>query len=171
MIVRTPAAATALLDPVRQRLLRNLEFPISASGLARRLRMPRQKVNYHLRELERAGLVRLVRERKVGNCTERLVEGVATEFVLGPELLGKLGPEPRTAPDSTRLYSARFRDEARKLAFFVDLHNEVIRLLEQHGAGDGGGDGEGEGTDFRIRVTSHPESSARRLPDPKVPSA
>jgi biotin operon repressor len=37
--------------------------PDSGSGVARRIGMPRQQVNYHLRELEKPGLVKFVEER------------------------------------------------------------------------------------------------------------
>ena len=43
------------LSPVRRRILEHLAEPDSAAGLAARLRLPRQKVNYHLRVLEKAG--------------------------------------------------------------------------------------------------------------------
>ena len=39
--------------------------------LAAAIGLPRQKVNYHLRALERHGLVELVQERRKGNVTER----------------------------------------------------------------------------------------------------
>jgi DNA-binding transcriptional ArsR family regulator len=61
-----------LLDPERRRLLEALrEEPDSASGLARRLDDSRQRLNYHLRTLEEAGLVELREERRRGNCVER----------------------------------------------------------------------------------------------------
>jgi DNA-binding transcriptional ArsR family regulator len=90
-VIRHPAAAAALLDPVRQRLVAELAEPDSASGLARRLRLPRQRLNYHLRALERAGLVELVEERRKGNCVERVVRATARAFVISPEALGLLG--------------------------------------------------------------------------------
>jgi DNA-binding transcriptional ArsR family regulator len=96
--------AAALLDPVRQRLLAELREPDSASGLARRLRLPRQRLNYHLRLLESAGLVELVEERRKGNCLERVVRATARAFVISPEVLGPLGLTADTAPD--RLSSA-----------------------------------------------------------------
>ena len=77
--------------PVRQRLLAELAEPDSASGLARRLRLPRQRINYHLRALETAGLVELVEERRKGNCIERVVRATARAFVISPEALGPLG--------------------------------------------------------------------------------
>jgi DNA-binding transcriptional ArsR family regulator len=103
-VIRDSAAAAALLDPVRQELLTHLHEPDSATGLARRLRLPRQRINYHLRALERAGLVELVEERRKGNCLERVVRATARAFVISPEALGALGPTPEAAGD--RLSSA-----------------------------------------------------------------
>jgi DNA-binding transcriptional ArsR family regulator len=103
-VVRHPDAAAALLDPVRQRLLAHLKEPDSATGLARRLRLPRQRINYHLRALKSAGLVELVEERRKGNCLERVVRARATSFVISPEALGEIGSTPEAVSD--RLSSA-----------------------------------------------------------------
>jgi DNA-binding transcriptional ArsR family regulator len=103
-VIRAPESAAALLDPTRQKLLAHLKEPDSATGLARRLRLPRQRINYHLRVLENAGLVELVEERRKGNCLERVVRATARSFVISPEALGELGPGPETAAD--RLSSA-----------------------------------------------------------------
>jgi DNA-binding transcriptional ArsR family regulator len=98
-VIRAPAPAAALLDPTRQQLLTHLREPDSATGLARRLRLPRQRINYHLRVLESAGLVELVEERRRGNCLERVVRATARSFVISPEALGALGPTLETAAD------------------------------------------------------------------------
>lgn len=103
-VIRRPASAAALMDPTRQKLLAQLNEPDSAAGLARRLRLPRQKVNYHLRALEAAGVVELVEERRKGNCTERVVRATARAFMISPEALGALGPTAEAAGD--RLSSA-----------------------------------------------------------------
>jgi DNA-binding transcriptional ArsR family regulator len=103
-VIRSPKSAAALLDPTRQRLLGHLREPDSASGLARRLRLPRQRINYHLKVLEGAGLVELVEERRKGNCLERVVRATARAFIISPEALGALGPSAETAAD--RLSSA-----------------------------------------------------------------
>lgn len=103
-VIRQSEPAAAVLDPVRQQLLAHLAEPDSAAGLARRLRLPRQRINYHLRALEAAGLVELVEERRKGNCFERVVRATARSFVISPEALGVLGPGPDTAAD--RLSSA-----------------------------------------------------------------
>ncbi len=103
-VIREPQPAAAVLDPTRQQLLSHLTEPDSAAGLARRLRLPRQRINYHLRELERAGLVELIEERRKGNCMERLVRATARSFLISPEALGALGPSAEMAGD--RLSSA-----------------------------------------------------------------
>ena len=103
-VIRRPGPAAAALDPIRQRVLSHLREPDSATGLARRLRLPRQKVNYHLRTLEAAGLVELVEERRKGNCLERVVRATAHAFVISPEALGAVAPPADLTAD--RLSSA-----------------------------------------------------------------
>jgi DNA-binding transcriptional ArsR family regulator len=103
-VVRSAASAAALLDPTRQQLLAQLREPDSATGLARRLKLPRQRINYHLKVLEGAGLVELVEERRKGNCLERVVRAAARAFIISPEALGELGPSTELAAD--RLSSA-----------------------------------------------------------------
>ncbi len=83
--------AAALANPLRLKVLEALSEADSATGVARRLDEPRQKVNFHLRELERVGLVDFVEERKRGNCIERIVRAKATHFVVSPSALGPLG--------------------------------------------------------------------------------
>lgn len=89
-LVQSSAAAAAILSPSRLRILELLESPDSAAGLARRLSLPRQQVNYHLRELEREGFVELFEERRKGNCVERILRAKARSFLLSPAVLGNL---------------------------------------------------------------------------------
>jgi DNA-binding transcriptional ArsR family regulator len=98
-VIETPAAAEASLDPVRSRLLAELAEPGSASSLAAKIGLPRQQVNYHLRTLERHGLVELVAERRKGNMTERLLQATAASYVISPTALAALQPDPERAPD------------------------------------------------------------------------
>jgi len=86
-VIDDPAAAEASLDPIRARLLAELAEPASASTLAPRVGLTRQKANYHLRALERHGLVDLVEERRKGNCTERVLQATAASYVISPSAL------------------------------------------------------------------------------------
>jgi DNA-binding transcriptional ArsR family regulator len=98
-VIASSERAAALLDPLRRRLLLELREPDSAAGLARRLRLPRQKVNYHVRELEKQRLVELVGRRRRGNCTARILRATAQAYVIGPSALGGLGADPATVRD------------------------------------------------------------------------
>jgi DNA-binding transcriptional ArsR family regulator len=90
-VVEGARAARALLDPLRRQILARLAEPGSAARLARDLGLPRQRLNYHLKQLEKAGLVSLVEERRRGNCTERVVRASATSYLISPAALGALG--------------------------------------------------------------------------------
>jgi DNA-binding transcriptional ArsR family regulator len=98
-VIDDPAAAEASLAPSRARLLAELAEPASATMLAARLGLARQKVNYHLRALERHGLVELVAERRKGNVTERLLRATAAAYVISPAALAAVAPDPASAPD------------------------------------------------------------------------
>jgi DNA-binding transcriptional ArsR family regulator len=98
-VIEDPAAAEVSLDPVRSRLLAELVQPASASTLAARLGLARQKVNYHLHALERHGLVELTEERRKGNMTERVMRATAASYVISPTALAAFAPDPDRSPD------------------------------------------------------------------------
>jgi DNA-binding transcriptional ArsR family regulator len=79
-------AVQALAQPLRLRILEALREPQSAAAVARALGQPRQNVNYHLKELERAGLVSSAGERRVGNLVERLYQAQAGSFLVSPKV-------------------------------------------------------------------------------------
>jgi DNA-binding transcriptional ArsR family regulator len=89
----------ALLHPLRLRILDALREPDSASGLARRFRMPRQKMNYHVWELARAQFLERAGQRRRRNMIERRYRTTALGYVLSPELLGRMGLPREHAED------------------------------------------------------------------------
>jgi DNA-binding transcriptional ArsR family regulator len=105
-IVQSPEKAGVLLQPGRLRLLEELTEPDSAAGLARRLGVPRQKLNYHLRELEREGFLELIEERRKGNCMERVVRAVAREFLIAPRTRDDVTADRVTADRFSAAYLA-----------------------------------------------------------------
>jgi DNA-binding transcriptional ArsR family regulator len=120
-VIEDAAAAEASLDPVRARLLSALAEPGSATTLAARAGLSRQQANYHLRALERHGLVELVEERRKGNCTERVLRATAASFVISPAALADVAPDPGRSPDQL---SARWL-----LALAARLVREVGELI------------------------------------------
>jgi DNA-binding transcriptional ArsR family regulator len=98
-VIEDPAAAEVSLDPIRSRLLAELAVPGSATMLATKIGLPRQKVNYHLRTLEQHGLVHLVEERRKGNVTERMMQATAASYVISPTAMAAVAPDPARSPD------------------------------------------------------------------------
>jgi DNA-binding transcriptional ArsR family regulator len=104
-VIDNAAAAESSLDPIRTRLLAELASEAgSATTLARKVGLPRQKVNYHLRALERHGLIGLVEERRKGNVTERVLRATAAAYVISPAALAAVEPDPSRSPDRMSAY-------------------------------------------------------------------
>jgi DNA-binding transcriptional ArsR family regulator len=98
-VIDDPAAAVVALDPLRARLLAGLAEPASASALAERFALPRQKVSYHLRILEEHGLVAEVGQRRWGGLTERVLHATAAAYVVSPGALGEAAGDPDRIAD------------------------------------------------------------------------
>jgi DNA-binding transcriptional ArsR family regulator len=87
-LIDDPERVRAALTPLRRRLLQRLRRPASATELAAELSMGRQRVNYHLRALEGAGLLELVEARQRRGCIERILAARAQAFVVDPAVVG-----------------------------------------------------------------------------------
>lgn len=131
-VIEAPEAAIAALDPMRARLLAELATPQSAAMLAAKLGIPRQKLNYHLRQLEAHGLVALHEERAHGGLTERVLAATATAFFLDPGALRDRGPAhleaggPGPGGEAAERLSARYL-----IALAARVVREVGRLARR----------------------------------------
>ena len=105
-VVGRDRSATSLLDPMRRRILEALQEPSSASAIAGALGLSRQRVNYHVRALEKAGLVTEVGRRQRRGLEERIVRATATHYLISPDVLGSLGQSPTERADR---FSATFQ--------------------------------------------------------------
>jgi DNA-binding transcriptional ArsR family regulator len=149
-VIDDPAAAESSLDPIRARLLAELSEPGSASTIAVKTGLTRQKANYHLRALERHGLIELVEERRKGNCTERVLQATAASYVISPTALSAVAPDPSREPDQR---SARWL-----LAVAGRLVREVGDLIA--GAGAEGKPLATLGIDSEVRFASAADRAA-----------
>ena len=84
----------AALPTLRKQMPELLQQPGSATSIARELGLPRQKVNYHLRQLEEHGLVHFVGEKQRRGITEHIFLAAADRVLIDPELLGGDSAEP-----------------------------------------------------------------------------
>src|SRR5262245_18222626 len=98
-VIDDPSAAMVALDPVRARLLSELTEPGSASALAPRVGLTRQKVNYHLRTLEAHGLIREVEQRRWGGLTERRLVATAASYVVSRAAMCEAASDPERSAD------------------------------------------------------------------------
>ena len=98
-ILDDPDAAASLLSPMRRRILEALATPGSATTVGAELGLPRQKVNYHLRALEDAGLVEHVEDRQKGGMKERIVRATARHYLISPTVLDGLAGTPEAVAD------------------------------------------------------------------------
>ncbi len=123
----------AALDPVRARILSILAEPGSSTSVAAVIGLPRQRVNYHLRTLERHDLVRLVEERPKRGLTERVVRATARTYAVSPSTLGQNAADPaRTDRLSTRYLiavAARMVGEVADLARRADEAGKPLATL------------------------------------------
>lgn len=115
-------AAHLALAPIRRRILAALAEPASAAGLAEQLDMPRQKIGYHLRALEGAGLVRPAGERRKRGFVEKLFVA-AGAYVLDPALL-----QPPADPDAVEAQDRHAADHL--IAAASTLVRDVARMRE-----------------------------------------
>src|SRR2546429_712853 len=76
-VLDTTAQLAAITHPTRLRILDALRAADSAAGVARRLGEPRQRVNHHVRELAKAGLLLEAGERRKGNFVAQLYQSAA----------------------------------------------------------------------------------------------
>jgi DNA-binding transcriptional ArsR family regulator len=128
-LLHDPERVRAALSPLRRTLLERLRAPASATQLAASLGLPRQRVNYHLRALERAGLVELVETRRRRGCVERVVIAAADAFLVDPSLLGSTPTEQQDRFAATHLVTTAanvVRDVARQQ---TEADRQGARLL------------------------------------------
>ncbi len=185
--VDDPDRVRAALSPLRRELLRRLAEPASATELAAAMELPRQRVNYHLRVLEQAGLIELVEERRRRGCTERVMRAGADAFVVDPAVLGgrsRLAERDQfaaehlietaaaTVRDVSRMQSAAAEQDKRLLTFTLeadvvfaepaDVHrftDALARAIASTAEEFGADDG---GRAYRIVVGGHPAPASDR---------
>jgi DNA-binding transcriptional ArsR family regulator len=105
---------SAPFSPLRSAVLAELRTPSSATEVAARLGETRQRVNYHVRSLEKAGLAELVEERPRRGCTERVMRATCHAVVVEPQVVGEVpAAQDRFAADTVVAGGARLvRDVA-----------------------------------------------------------
>jgi DNA-binding transcriptional ArsR family regulator len=169
--------ADALFKPRRVEVLRRLAVPRTCTEIGRDLGDSPQKVYYHVKRLQSAGLVELVDERRVRGITEGIYRATANSYWVSPDLVGRIGPpressqyglgflldlteelqtdfaalaaQPGDPPTLGISGEVRLRGD-QGAAFVADLQAAFQGVLERYG-------GE-EGTAFRLALACYPKT-------------
>jgi len=114
--------ATSLLKPARIEILRRMDEPCTCPILADYFDESPQKIYYHVKALEKAGLVEKVDEKRVRGVVEGYYQARARSYWLAPHLVGKVG-EKRLSPDQKSLQVL--------LSLAEEVHDDIGKLANQ----------------------------------------
>lgn len=121
--VREPGRASVVLNPLRLEILDRSREPRSASDIAGELGLPRQRVNYHVKELAKAGFLTEAGRIRRRNFYEQRYRATAGGYLVSPEALGPVAADPGAVAD--RLSAAYL------LALSARLQREVGGAAER----------------------------------------
>lgn len=121
-IVTEPEQAAALLHPVRSEIVSLLRDPQSATELSKKMNDSAQRVNYHLKALEKVGLVVRAGTRNVRNLVEVLYVSAGRSFLLS-DSLGLSSETIKKLQDQTAL--------AHVLSLTEKIKRDAVSLMEQ----------------------------------------
>lgn len=128
-------AALLVQHPLRSQILKIARAPMSPSAIAAELGESRQKINYHVRQLQRAGFLRAAgRRRKRGLVEQRVVASV-----------GALAFERALWFDSG----------SQRSAFIEALRNAVAEVIARH-TGDASSQSDPDAGPYQLVVVCHP---------------
>jgi DNA-binding transcriptional ArsR family regulator len=173
--------AEALMKPKRVEVLRQFAEARTCTQVGAELGESPQAVYYHVKRLQKAGLLELVDERRVRGIVEGIYQAVAQSYWVAPEVVGRLGAErapsdhlglgyllslsesvqadlARLASTPAVLPSFGVSGEVRLApdqgaAFVADLQRAFQDVLERYSGG--------EGHAFRLALACYP----RELPE------
>jgi len=98
-VVNDVETAAKLLNPIRLQILENLQVPNSASGLSKIIELPRQRINYHLKELEKRGMIDFIEEKRKGNVNERFLRASSKYYLVNIDAVGNLPTDQKDLKD------------------------------------------------------------------------
>ncbi len=127
LMVESVDQAAVLLKPLRVAMLREMDQPRTCPQLAERFGETSQKMYYHVKTLERAGLVERSGERSVNGIAEGFYRARAQSYWLSPRLVRSLGGKQ----------SVRDQTSLRMLAGHAeDMLEDIARLADRSAEGD-----------------------------------
>jgi DNA-binding transcriptional ArsR family regulator len=166
--------AAALLKPQRIEMLKLMDHPRTCLELGKIFGETPQKINYHIKALQNAGLVEQVGERRVRGTVEGSYQARARSYWLASDLVGQIGGAAialdqaslrhllslteemrgdighlaqqvgREIPSLGLSLHVELDDESRRADFMADVQKMAQILAHKYGA-TAGDDGDGGG--------------------------
>jgi Helix-turn-helix domain len=184
--------AATLLNPLRLGLLKHLAEPRSCPELAGFVGETAQKVYYHVKALERVGLVKKVGERRVRGMVEGRYQAKGRSYWLSPALVGRIGSRGRArdqfslgflltlaeelqadighlsevdaeeVPSLGLSAEIHLADSARRTAFLQEVQHTFEALARKYGARGPEEVSHSKGQSFRLVLACYPKPVSRR---------
>jgi DNA-binding transcriptional ArsR family regulator len=110
--ITDPSQFEALTSPVRMRILKLCDEPLSVRVIAQRLDMPVTSLYYHMNLLEDAGFLQIVHTRKSGARMEKIYRIAGRTITPGPELLANIEDTTAAAKAMTAIVVEPARAES-----------------------------------------------------------
>lgn len=162
--------AAALLKPQRIEMLKLMDQPRTCLELGKMFGETPQKINYHIKALQNAGLVEQVGERRVRGTVEGSYQARARSYWLASDLIGRIGGAAiaqdqaslrhllsltdemrgdighlaqkigREIPSLGVSLHVELADESRRADFMADVQRMAQTLAHKYGATDGDDD-------------------------------
>jgi len=155
--------AAVLLKPARLEILQRMAEETTCTQLADVLGSTPQRVHYHVKALESAGLVERVAERRVKGIVEGIYRARARSYWMSPRLVHQLGGERKTRDHTALGYlfslaeevqeevgrlstlegdvpslalsaNVELKDGARRAAFMSDVQEAFEAIARKYGA-------------------------------------
>ena len=120
--------AKVLMKPLRVEILDRLRQPRACGQLAEELVLSPQRLNHHLRELHRAGLIEVVKETPKRHLIEKTYRSVAKAFWFSQNLARGLGEDREKLRERLSLHNLLHMSE--------QLQQDVAGLLDRVDAGE-----------------------------------
>lgn len=113
--------AKALFKPIRIDILKLLTEPRTCPELGEVFSASPQKIYYHIKALEKAGLVVKVREERVRGIMQGYYQAAANSYWLSPGMVAELGGTKQTQDQMSLSYL---------LALAGDIQKDVAALIQ-----------------------------------------
>ncbi len=129
-IIDTLEKLKVISDPLRTKILMNLvKQEYTGQQLAEILAIPKTKIYFHLKELEKHGIVRIVREEEKNGIMQKFYKAVARRFIPSDDLLPshELIETSRQVFLETVLTTRQEIEKAPGEAFQLKSHNQDMK--------------------------------------------